>query len=267
MNKQGGHYPSVAGKLFLTTALGFALWQTAPIVIQSRHELEWGVYAWGVGGLAFLAGAGATVRDLGQGITAAMRTFRAYRPAPTDNASSWLTTREARKAGLTSSGGLFIGILDGQPVFAREFVHCLCLAPSRTGKTSSLIMPAMLHDPDCSRIVTNFNGDLTEQCGESIRAQGHELIELDPGHLTDEMSGAYNPLDVIVHDLAHAPQDALADCRSLSEVLHPGPAHGHGDPFWTSGTRKYLTFGIAAVLCASGCARSQSAQRLFEAKR
>ncbi|MEI4233002.1 type IV secretory system conjugative DNA transfer family protein [Roseovarius sp. D22-M7] len=247
MTKRGGNKPSIASRLLLITALGTVLWQTYPVVLQSRQALEWGVYAWGIGAFVFAAGLGAVLRETGETVSNAWLTFRAWRPKRSEHDSDWLTSTQARKAGLGSVSGLFIGILDRQPLFITEFVHALCVAPSRSGKTTSLIIPALLHPSEHSRVVTDFGGDATQQCAERIRAQGHELITLDPAGLSGETGGSYNPLDVVLNDLKHAPQDAMADCRSISIALHAGPVGGHGDPFWPNGTRKILTWGLAAL--------------------
>jgi type IV secretion system protein VirD4 len=218
------------------------------MVMAFRHAPEWGAYVWGIGAAICLAGAAGVVRDIAETLTKAARTFRALRPPISDQNAAWLTAREARKAGLTGSKGLFLGILEGRPIFVRSFVHCCVIAPSRSGKTTSFTVPAALHDPGFSRVFTDFNGDITKQCAPAIRDQGHELICLDPAHLGGEGTGALNPLDVIVDRLENAPQDAIADGRSLAETLHPGPT-GPQDPFWANGAQEILSFGIVAV-CA-----------------
>lgn len=246
MKQPQGHTGSLAAKLALTTAIGTALWQTYPIVMVSRHAPEWGLYAWGIGAFLFLGGVGGILKDASQALTAASRTWRAYRPKLSDQSASWLTPREARRAGLTGSEGLFLGILEGQPLFLKSFVHGLCVAPSRSGKSSSLILPALLHDPGCGRVATDLGGNTTQQCAEAIRAQGHELVTLDPVGQTGEVSACLNPLDVIRENLEHAPQDAMQDCRTLSDELCDGPVGG-GDPFWRNGTRKDLTILFIAL--------------------
>jgi len=246
MRGSNEHKGSLAGKLSITTALGYALWETYPIVLVSRHAREWSLYAWSIGAALFVAGVSGIAHHSGASFTAAIRTFRAFRPKLSDQSATWLTVKEARQAGLTGSEGLFTGILDGHPTFIKSFVHALVCAPSRSGKTTSFTLPALLHDPGHSRVVTDFNGEATQQCAAAIRAQGHELVVLDPADLTGEGSGALNPLDVILRDLATEPQDAMADARSLASALHPGPSGPH-DPFWPGGTKKLLTLGEIAL--------------------
>ena len=235
-------------KLLLTSALVTALYKTWPIVARAPYGEEWGLIVWGLGAVVCTVGAAGALRDVAETIASAGRTFRALRPAVSDQSAAWLSVREARKAGLTGSKGLFLGILEGKPVFVRSFVHCCVVAPSRSGKTTSFTMPAALNDPGCSRVFTDFNGDITQQCSDQIRAQGHKLITLDPAHLGGQGTGGLNPCDVIVDDLENAPQDAIADAASLARTMHPGPTGAH-DPFWPGGTRDLLSFGIVGM-CA-----------------
>lgn len=103
MRGSNEHKGSLAGKLFITTALGCALWETYPIVLVSRHAPEWGLYAWGIGAALFVAGVSSIAHQSGATLTAAIRTYRAFRPKLSDQSATWLTAKEARKAGLTGS--------------------------------------------------------------------------------------------------------------------------------------------------------------------
>lgn len=235
-------------KLLLTSALGTALYRTWPIVAKAPYGEEWGLVVWGLGAVVCSVGAASTLRDVAETFTKAGRTFRALRPAVSDQSAAWLNVREAKKAGLTGSKGLFLGILEGKPIFVPSFVHCCVVAPSRLGKSTSFSVTAALHDPGCSRVFTDFNGDITQQCADAIRADGHELITLDPAYLGGEGTGGLNPLDVVLDRLENAPQDSMADGRSLALALHAGPTGSH-DPFWPDGTREFLTFGMVGM-CA-----------------
>ena len=75
------------------------------------------------------------------------------------------------------------------------------------------------------------------------------MLALDPAHLSGEANARYNPLQIVLDDLAHAPLDAIADARSMAMQLHGDPPGGSREPFWPQGTRKMLGFLIVA-LCA-----------------
>ncbi|MDE4100294.1 type IV secretory system conjugative DNA transfer family protein [Phaeobacter gallaeciensis] len=264
MNQKNGHTPSVMGKLVVTTALGAALWQTFPVAIQSRHTLEWGLYAWGIGAAAFTAGTIGLAQSAGQMVLGGVRQFRAFRPKRSDSSSRWLSAREARKSGLATINGMLLGIVDGQPVFIPNAVHSLVCAPARKGKSTSAVMAALCHDIGRSRLVADMKGELQVQTARLIEEEhGHRVISLNPAHKFDLPNFSYNPFQIILDALAFAPQDAVSDARSLAIQLHPDPAGGARDPFWPLGTRKLLTFVIIA-LCVLRDGEEANLPRAFE---
>ncbi|MBR9820145.1 MAG: type IV secretory system conjugative DNA transfer family protein [Rhodobacteraceae bacterium] len=201
-------------------------------------------------GLAFGPTGGQRLADLAALIRRAGRLYRAVRPRRSDASARWLTPRLARKAGLGRSKGLFLGILEGQPLFIETCVHGLLCSPSRKGKTTGFVMGALCHDIGTSRIVADMKGELAVQTQGLIEAgHGQRVIILNPAHKFGLGNAAYNPLQLITDDLALAPEDALSDAWSLAFQLVPTPPGGERDPFWPNGTRKLIVFGVVA-LCA-----------------
>lgn len=70
-------------------------------------------------------------------------------------------------------------------------------------------------------------------------------------------------MQIILDDLAHSPQDAIADARSLAMQLHGEPPGGSREPFWPLGTRKLLGFLIVA-LCTLRAAEEATLPRALE---
>ncbi len=264
MSKPQGHKPSVAGKLLLTTALGCALWETYPLVIRHQHDLEWGIYVWGLCGACFAAGALQIAGAAAQAVTSGARNFRAHRPKLPKSSSRWLSAREARKAGLGRAKGMFLGILERQPIFIPNTVHSLVCAPARKGKTTSAVMPALCHDIGCSRLVTDMKGELLVQTAELIaKKQGQRVLSLNPAHKFGQPNACYNPFQIVLDDLEFTPEDAISDSRSIALKLHPDPAGGARDPFWPNGTRKLLSFAVIA-LCVLRQPEEANLPRAFE---
>lgn len=175
------------------------------------------------------------------------RRWRALMPGRSLGSAGWLTARQARRAGLGGTKGLFLGILEGQPLFVENAVHGLLCAPSRKGKTTSFVMPALCHDIGCSRLVTDLRADLAAQTAEHIRVHhGHRVEILNPSRRLGLANACYNPLQIIIDDLEHSPEDAMADARSLALQTHRDPPGGARDPYWPNGTRKLLTYATTA---------------------
>ncbi|MEO0698971.1 MAG: type IV secretory system conjugative DNA transfer family protein, partial [Pseudomonadota bacterium] len=176
------------------------------------------------------------------------RTFRALRPKRSEASASWLTKRQARKAGLAKTKGLFLGILEGQPLFIPSAVHGLLCSPARKGKTTGFVMAALAHDIGTSRIVADMKGELAAQTARLIEERhGQKVIILNPAHKFGLGNAAYNPLQIILDDLAFTPEDAIADAWSLAFQLVGTPPGGDRDPFWPNGTRKLIVFVIVAL--------------------
>lgn len=250
-------------KLLLTTALGYGLHHTWPAINGGGAE-EWQVYAWAGGAVLAALGTGAILGDASVLAQNVHRRFRALRPAASNASAKWLTKAQARRAGLGRTSGLFLGIMDGLPLFIPNAVHGLVCAPARKGKTTSFVMPALCHDLGASRIVADMKGDLAAQTAALIRARhGQDVIILNPAHKFDLGNAPYNPMQIIRDDLERAQEDAIADAWSMAFQLVPQAPGGDRDPFWPNGTRKLLVFVIVG-LCALGEDFESTLPRAFE---
>ncbi|MHC0054152.1 type IV secretory system conjugative DNA transfer family protein [Actibacterium sp. D379-3] len=236
------------GKLLVTTALGYGLHQSWPLVQPGSFGPDWWAYAWGGGALIFAFGITAVAADLIALLVKLGRTFRALRPKRSEASASWLTRRQARKAGLAKTKGLFLGILEGQPLFIGTCVHGLLCSPARKGKTTGFVMAALCQDIGTSRIVADMKGELAAQTAHLIEERhGQNVIILNLAHKFSMGNAAYNPLQIILDDLEFTPEDAIADAWSLAFQLVATPPGGDRDPFWPNGTRKLIVFVVVAL--------------------
>lgn len=235
-------------KLLVTTALGYGLYEAWPHVLPVGDGSEWLLYAWGGGALIFALGVAAVAADLIALIVKLGRVFRALRPKRGDASASWLSSRQARKAGLGKSKGLFLGILQGLPLFIPTCVHGLLCSPARKGKTTGFVMAALCFDIGMSRVVTDMKGELAVMTAKLIALlHGHRVIIVNPAHKFGLGNAAFNPLQIILDDLKYAPEDAIADAWSLAFQLVCPPPGGDRDPFWPTGTRKLIVFTVVAL--------------------
>jgi len=170
------------------------------------------------------------------------------RPKRSDASASWLTPRQARKAGLGRSKGLFLGILEGLPLFIPNAVHGLLCSPARKGKTTGFIMAALCFDIGMSRVVTDMKGELAVMTAKLIALlHGHRVIIVNPAHKFGLGNAAFNPLQIILDDLKQEPEDAIADAWSLALQLICPPPGGDRDPFWPTGARTQIVFTVVAL--------------------
>ena len=73
--------------------------------------------------------------------------------------AAFATLEECEAAGLLNPQGLYIGLLDGQPLFYNGKAHLLTCAPARQGKGIGFVIPNLLHYQG-SVIVTDPKGEL-----------------------------------------------------------------------------------------------------------
>ena len=253
----------IVQKLLVTSAIGLVLYRTWPVIAQGAAA-EWQTYAWGAGAVLCLAGAGAVGGEIARLTVRVSRAFRALRPRLPDSSARWLTRKEAQRAGLGETKGLFLGIVDGLPLFIDNAVHGLVCAPARKGKTTSFVMNALCGDIGTSRLVIDMKGELAVQTKALVgKRHGHRVIILNPAHKFDLGNAAYNPMQIILDDLESAPEDVMSDALSLALQLYPVSPGGDRDPFWPNGTRKHLVFVIVA-LCALRGGSEANLTRAFE---
>lgn len=243
--------------------LGYVLYLSWPYVGYGQPN-EWAVYAFGLGTLAFAVGALDAVQGLATCIHKSIRTFRAHRPKLAKNAAGWLTRKKAMKAGSGKTKGIFLGLLDGLPLFVPDAVHTLVCAPARTGKTISAVLPMLCHDIGCSRLVADMKGELVVITARLIaRFQGHRVIVLNPAHKFGLRNWCYNPVQIILDALESSPQDVISDAVSMAKQLVQTPPGGDRDPFWPNGTRKLIVFVVVA-LCVLRDALDANLPRAYE---
>ncbi|MEM6890135.1 MAG: type IV secretory system conjugative DNA transfer family protein [Pseudomonadota bacterium] len=235
-------------KLLLTAALGYGLAKTWPNIRFELVGSDIGSTLWVLAAGVFLVGLAASLSGITRSFLKIARLIRALRPPRRDASARWLTRKDALKQGLHKPKGLFLGIVEGVPIFVANGVHGVLVSPARKGKTISLIMAALCFDIGMSRIVTDLKGELAYQTAKLIaRLHGHFVIIVNPAHKFGLGNARYNPLVIILDDLRFTPQDAIADCWSLALQLIPPAPGGDRDPFWPNGTRKLLVFVIIAL--------------------
>ena len=120
-----------------------------------------------------------------------MAVWRARESANVDTygTARWATTREAKAAGLLGETGVVLGQLGEAYLRHDGPEHCLCFAPTRSGKGVGLVLPTLLTWPG-SAIVHDIKGE-NWQLTSGFRARHGRVLLFDP---TNRASAAYNPL-------------------------------------------------------------------------
>ena len=117
--------------------------------------------------------------------------------------------------------------------------HLLTVAPTRSGKGVSCVIPNLLDHPG-SVLVTDPKGENFAVTSAWRKAQGHKVLALDPfgvaGRIGD-FAAAYNPVDLV--DIKSP--DAIDDARMLADMLVLPEGKEGEQAFWNEEARALLT--------------------------
>ena len=167
--------------------------------------------------------------------------------------AEWATEKYLQDNGLTSSEGLKLGLsAAGSPVSYKGDRHLLTVAPTRTGKGVSAIIPnlltyegsALVIDPkgENAMITAKRRGRGTE----AIAGLGQDIHVVDPWGITNLQCSCFNPLDWL------DPKDE--DISENAFILADAMIVSRGnkiDPFWDE-EAKALLRGLIVHVAVSG---------------
>ena len=87
--------------------------------------------------------------------------------------AAFATLDDCAQAGLLDPRGLYLGLLDGQPLFYSGKAHLLTVAPARQGKGINVVIPNLLHFQG-SAFITDPKGELAAVTAAPRRTSGPE---------------------------------------------------------------------------------------------
>lgn len=142
--------------------------------------------------------------------------------------------------------GFYIGSLADLPLFYDPFAtgngHMLTYAPSRTGKTISVIIPALMHWFGGSLFVTDIKGELAAITANYRRSRGQKVLIFNPFNVLNIEGVKFNPLRILVDDVIYNQGKDLHDlARSIAYQLISEKPNDMGDGvFFRNGARRLL---------------------------
>ncbi len=150
---------------------------------------------------------------------------------------------------MATKAGLPVGVLEDTPLFYDPFRsghgHMLTYAPARTGKTTTCVIPALLHWLGGSVLVTDVKGELTRTTAGFRRAAGQRVLILNPFAVSGIKGVRFNPLRVLVEDILNnqgKELNTLSRLIALQLIPERGQEIGDGVFFRNGGRRLIVTF-------------------------
>ncbi len=172
-------------------------------------------------------------------VTTMWRRRRATSPSASHGSAQW-GTGEA----LAGERGLLLGRSEHHALRLDGQGHVLTVAPTRSGKGVSCVIPNLLDYPG-SVLVTDPKGENYAVTARWRGAQGHVVHALDPFDVVGG-TASYNPMDLI--DSASA--DVADDARLLADMLILPEGREGEQAFWNEEARALLT-GLILHVAAS----------------
>ncbi len=148
-------------------------------------------------------------------------------------------------AALLRPRGLILGRTDNGFLRLDGEGHVLTVAPTRSGKGVSCVIPNLLDYPG-SVLCTDPKGENYAVTARWRRTEGHSVHALDPFDVVAG-SAAYNPMDLI--DASGL--DAADDARLLADMLVLAEGREGEQAFWNEEARGLLTGLILHVASSS----------------
>jgi len=128
---------------------------------------------------------------------------------------------DAAREGMFNHNGLFLGALEGRPLFYNGDAHLLNYGMTRSGKGTDIVQPNLAHVFNRSLVVNDLkDGELAYSSADHRKARGHRVVAINPYGLRDVPSFRLNPFQRII-DRSQAGQSVTEDCLQLCMSLVP----------------------------------------------
>lgn len=146
---------------------------------------------------------------------------------------------EVRKAGLTrqTPQGVIVGKFKGQHLYLGGTQHIIMTAPTRSGKSTSVVIPVLLTYQG-SVVVADTKGELFQLTSGKRKAIGQTIFKFDP-YNERGTTHRFNPFQALSED----PRVRISQVQSIAAILYPDDQTR--DPFWSSMARKaFMAFAL-----------------------
>ncbi len=162
-------------------------------------------------------------------------------PSGTFGGAAFATLGDCAAAGLCDPRGLYLGVLDGQPLFYSGKAHLLTAAPARQGKGINVVIPNLLHFQG-SVFVTDPKGELAAvTAAHRAERLGQKVFVLNPWGLHGLPQHRCNPLQPLL-DAANDPallRGVADEAKALALQLLPEPEDSR-NRYFREGARTIL---------------------------
>ncbi|MGJ8560124.1 MAG: type IV secretory system conjugative DNA transfer family protein [Litorimonas sp.] len=162
----------------------------------------------------------------------------------------------------TGETGLFLGqeSKTGEAIIYNGDMHAITIAPTRTGKDQTAILPNLVRSAG-SMIVVDPKGESARHTAKRRADMGHQVMIIDPWDITQSVDGVsllkarFNPLDRLNADDPDLASDALLYADAL--VLEDGQS-----PHWPNEAKALIAGFLAYIVSEKREAQRRNLGRL-----
>lgn len=177
---------------------------------------------------------------LATAIVMAIWRARQARQVTTYGSARWADIQEVRKAGMTKSAGVFLGLFKDHYLRHEGPEHVLTFAPTRSGKGVGLVVPTLLSWP-ASAVIHDIKGE-NWSLTAGWRSRFSHCLLFNP---VDPASAAYNPL-LEVRRGTHE----VRDVQNIADILVDPEGALERRNHWEKTSHALLVGAILHVLYA-----------------
>ena len=161
--------------------------------------------------------------------------------------AKWAEKDDIKAAGLLNGKGVYVGGWYDKKRKRLNYLtddssqHVICLAPSRSGKGLSIIIPTLLAWQE-SAMVLDIKGENYAKTAGYRKSLGHRVLKFDP--LDPTHSHAFNPLE----EIRVATEFEVADSQNIAYILTHTEQESHADPHWADTAQSLMQGLILHIL-------------------
>jgi type IV secretion system protein VirD4 len=163
------------------------------------------------------------------------------------------------------SAGIRLGYkADGEVRTYRGNAHLLTIAPTRAGKGTDLLIPALL-TCEHSCLVVDPKGQLTAVTARQRQRLGHKVLVLNPFNIWPSFIGhlphvTFNPLAV----LDPASDSFATDCDGIAEAIVLREGVGSEGKYWTDSARQLVSGACMYLVSGPFPAQRKNLTELYD---
>ncbi|HEY4292733.1 type IV secretory system conjugative DNA transfer family protein [Luteibacter sp.] len=208
-------------------------WDTAWRYVQALDQPSYAPYGWRIK-LALTVGCALSFLAWCAVLVLLFRHGSALESTHGD--ARFATIAELRRAGLLeqTEQSILIGKYMGHRLWLGGTQHVLVVSPTRSGKTTSLAIPALC-TYEHSMVVLDIKGELRKATSGRREAMGQRVYTWAP-YDDEGKTHRFNPMTLLA-DMDHGKR--IGEIQTIAAILYPD--HPGADPFWVSQSRAAFT--------------------------